>query len=238
MSDLAMRAASGLASLLLLLPCAAFAQDERRVTSPDGRLEFRIFVTSQADTTMPRLAYQVMEEGRTLVGTSLLGFDLLEQEPLLGENAGLVSSKQSSGAGFNSLYTHYMQNGSLGRYLDVEARAYNAGIAFRFVIPHSTPVERLLIAAETTEFGVPHAPAAELSVPFEADRLTVTEIPVPGYPKMALTSQDHGTYAVVRLSGSTTIPHAVYDGRPPFTSPWRIILTGPKPRTLAALPGL
>jgi len=38
-----------------------------------------------------------------------------------------------------------MQNGSLGRRINVEVRAADDGIAFRYVIPRSTPLEELLI---------------------------------------------------------------------------------------------
>jgi hypothetical protein len=233
-----MKTALAFAVLSLLVQNTALAQDERRVLSPDGRLEFRIFVTTQPDTQLSRLAYQVRERDEKIVDTSLLGFDLLEQEPLLGENIALMSSSSASGPGFNSLILHYMQNGSLGRYLDVEVRAYNKGIAFRFVIPPSTPVTRLLIAQEATEFAVRHDPTVPLGVPFEAEEVTVTEIPVPGYPKMILESRDGGAYAVVRLVGTTSVPGVAYDGKPPFTGPWRLVLTGPKPRAASDLPGL
>ena len=222
----------------MLCSGAALALDERRVLSPDGRLEFRIFVTTQPDTQLSRLAYQVRSGEERLVDTSLLGFDLMEQEPLLGENIALMSSSAGSGPGYNSILLHYMQNGSLGRYLDVEARAYDAGIAFRFLIPPSTPVTRLLISQEATEFAVKHDPSLPVRVPLESDKVTITELPISGYPPMQLESRAQGVYAVVRLHGTTTIPGVAYDGKPPFTGPWRLVLTGPGPRAVSQLHGL
>ncbi len=233
-----MKAALGFAVLMLVCQDAALGQDERRVLSPDGRLEFRIFITTPEDSQLSRLAYQVRAGVEKLVDTSLLGFDLLEQEPLLGENIALMSSESSSGPGYKALVLHYMQNGSLGRYLDVEARVYNRGVAFRFTIPPSTPVTRLLIAQEATEFAVRHDPSVPLRVPFESERVTVAEVPVVGFPAMRLESRDAGAYAVVRLSGTTSLPGVVFDGKPPMTGPWRVVLTGPKPRAVADLAGL
>ncbi len=233
-----MRTAFTFAVLTLVFQNAALAQDERRVLSPDGRLEFRIFVTTQPDTQLSRLAYQVRSGEERLVDTSLLGFDLMEQEPLLGENIALMSSTAGSGPGYNSILLHYMQNGSLGRYLDVEARAYNAGIAFRFLIPPSTPVTRLLISQEATEFAVKHDPSLPVRVPFESSKVTITEVPISGYPPMQLESRGQGVYAVVRLRGTTTIPGVAYDGKPPFTGPWRLVLVGPGPRSVSQLYGL
>ncbi len=56
-----------------------------------------------------------------------MGLDIYNQEPLLGQNLGLIHSSTASDAGagekYNSLTAEYMQNGSLGRRLNVEVRA-------------------------------------------------------------------------------------------------------------------
>ena len=79
--------------------------------------------------------------------TSFLGLAILNQEPLLGENVGLTSSSiHQRHSGYNSLLAKYMQNGSLGRLIDIEARVYNDGVAFRYLIPPSTPLSDLSIA--------------------------------------------------------------------------------------------
>jgi alpha-glucosidase len=46
----------------------------------------------------------------------------------------------------------YFQNGSLGRRITLEVRAYDDGVAFRYVIPKSTPLNEILIVNEDTEF--------------------------------------------------------------------------------------
>src|SRR3954451_1475078 len=110
-----------LAFLLLLASfSAAFAQDERRVTSPNGQTEFRIFVADQQDSALSRIAYQVWNGGKCALQTSFMGLDVWDQEPLLGENEGLTEPVSEKHPDYNSLLTHYMQNGSTGRRVDIE----------------------------------------------------------------------------------------------------------------------
>ena len=130
-----MRSGLAAACLAALLAPAALAQDERRVASPDGKLEFRIFVTPQ-ESGLSRLAYEVAYTGKPILATSLLGLTIHNQEPLLGENDGLTGSRSGRETGrYNWLVAEYMQNGSIGRRINVEARVWNNGIAFRYVIP-------------------------------------------------------------------------------------------------------
>ena len=146
--------------LLCLLPFllrCALAQDERRVLSPDGSLEFRIMVTQPEPGALSRIGYQVWLRGQPLIRTSFLGLDIHDQEPVLGFNVGLTSSHAvKSGGIYNSLIVEYMQNGSLGRRIDVEVRVWNDGVAFRYLIPNSTPLGKILIEEEFTEFELAH----------------------------------------------------------------------------------
>ncbi len=186
----------------VFLTCAAFAQDERRVTSPNGQLEFRLFIATQSNSNLSRIAYEVFFQGKPLVNTSFMGLDIQDQEPLLGENVGLTSSTSATSTKYNSLVAKYMQNGSLGRLINIEVRAYNDGVAFRYVIPPSTPLIELLIAEEATEFRLAN-PAG----------VTITESKSAGYPPM------HIDHALTRLAHP-------YKGATPLTSPWRIIALG------------
>ncbi len=138
---------------LLLLPFTLKAQDERRVVSPNGQFEFRLFVAQPQGALWGRIGYQVFAAGKLLIATSWMGLDIRDQEPFLGENPGFMSSETGSGDHYKSLVAHYMQNGSLGRRLDVEVRAYDDGVAFRYLIPRSTPLEDILIRDEATEFN-------------------------------------------------------------------------------------
>jgi alpha-glucosidase len=207
-----------LAAFVLLASVAA-AQDERRVTSPNGQVEFRIFVATQDNSNLSRLAYEVYVRGKRLIATSYLGLDIVNQEPLLGENVGLTSFR----AGKNSFIAKYMQNGSLGRLIEVEVRAFDDGVAFRYVIPPSTPLMELLIAEEATEFRFA-----------EEGKAKIGESQVDGYPSMHLVRTEPNTL-MTRLDRR-------FEGKTPLTCPWRIIAIGPDAQKaldllLLSLPG-
>jgi alpha-glucosidase len=158
-------------SLVLLGLAAAsavFAEtDTVSVASPDGQLVFRLFIVSPKDSILVRLAYSVTYHGKLLMDTSLLGITLHDVDVLLGETVGLVTSNAESvdetyvlpaGQGrsvrnhYNSLVAQYIQNGSLGRRVTIEARAYDDGVAFRYYIPRTSTVEDLQIEEELTDF--------------------------------------------------------------------------------------
>src|SRR5580692_6520363 len=140
---------------------SALAQgDLVSVTSPNGQIEFRLFMLPQEDSSEhPRLAYEVSFRGKPLMDTSYLGLNIRDQ-PVLGVNLDILTSKKQSvdetytvPAGktkvirdrYNSLIADYIQNGSLGRRLTMEVRAYDDGVAFRYVIPWSNPLQEIWI---------------------------------------------------------------------------------------------
>jgi alpha-glucosidase len=147
-------------SLLLVLLAAAAASfaetDTVSVASPDGQLVMRLFVVSPKDSILVRLAYSVTFHGKLLIDTSLLGIAIHDQEVFLGETVGLVSATPESvnapGNRYHSLIAQYIQNGSLGRRITIEARAYDDGVAFRYYIPRTSTVEDLQIEEELTDF--------------------------------------------------------------------------------------
>jgi hypothetical protein len=208
-----------------ILAPAASAQDERRVTSPNGQIEFRLFVATQGNSNLPRIAYEVSYRGKPLLGMSFLGLDILNQEPMLGENDGLMSSSAANGTLFNSLTAKYMQNGSLGRLIDVEVRSYDDGVAFRYVIPPSTPLTEILIAEEATEFHFLQEVSADSILHLAAGWVSITESKPVSYPPMHLTRSDQTTQ-LIRLSRSSDQKIA-FEGTTPLSCPWRIIAIGP-----------
>jgi alpha-glucosidase len=234
-------------SLLILPHVQAIAQDERRVTSPNGQLEFRLTTAQQESSALHRLAYWIFYRGKPLIDTSFLGLNIRFQEPLLGENDGLMSSKMSSTGSYNSLVAEYLQNGSLGRRINVEVRAANDGIAFRYVIPQSTPLMELLLEDETTEFAFAQdgksypadRPAgvdlsrvdaqARLALPFvvkQADAwIAIDEVANSKYPRTYLARSD-GNIFVTRLAPRPNDPGVVYEGATPLTCPWRVVIVG------------
>ena len=76
--------------LLLWAAATAFSQDERRIVSPDGQVEFRILIALPEPAALNQLAYEVRFHRMPLIDTSFLGLDILYQ-PLLGAKIGLLS---------------------------------------------------------------------------------------------------------------------------------------------------
>jgi len=152
-------------ALLLAAAAAVFAEtDTVSLASPDGQLVLRLFVVSPKDSILVRLAYSVTFRGKLLIDTSLLGIAIHDQEVFLGETVGLISAKQESVDHYNSMIAQYIQNGSLGRRITIEARAYDDGVAFRYYIPRTSTVEDLQIEEELTDFHFTQDGAAYTSV--------------------------------------------------------------------------
>lgn len=191
--------------LFLALAGLAPAQDVRTVVSPNGRLEFRIFIEQAKGEGLSRIAYQVYAQGERIVDTSYLGIDIVNQEPLLGQYIGLIGTDKGASSDCNEMRVHYMQNGSLGRLLDIEARACDSKVEFRYVVPKSTPVaDPFVVEDEKTEFAI--APAA-------AARVRIEEEGRDRYPAMSL----------IRERTSVTRLEAQFPTTAPFTTPWRVI---------------
>ncbi|MDR3703626.1 MAG: glycoside hydrolase family 97 N-terminal domain-containing protein [Candidatus Sulfopaludibacter sp.] len=227
-----MRFRQCLALLLLAFP-AARAQDERRVVSPDGRLEFRIFVAQPEPGALYRLGYRLLVAGKPAIETSFLGLDIHNQEPVLCENVGLINSSAGTGDGYRWLIANYMQNGSLGRLVNLEIRVWNDGAAFRYVLPRSTPLEDLLIDDELTEFDLAQAridTASTIPLPFVARGpgigwVAIAEAHTAGYPQTQLF-RTRGNILVTHLSPLPNDFGISLEGHTPFTTPWRVILIG------------
>ena len=191
-----------IAAVLALAASSASAQDERRVLSPNGQLEFRLWTWQSPEGGLSRIAYQVLRRGKPIVDTSFMGLLIHNQEPILGENAGLTASRTSDGPGYRELVAEYMQNGSLGRRINVEARAYDDRIEFRYVVPRSTMLDEILIEDEATEFRL-------------LDGAKVSETPLPNFPRMTIVD------AAAHLAPG---PNGVaLTARTPLTCPWRVI---------------
>ena len=237
-----------LAACLFFFACAAAAsaQDERRVQSPNGQVEFQLFIEQPTDG-LSRLAYQILYRGKRLIDRSWMGFLIYEQEPFLGENVGMTGWHAGTGAGYRSLEAEYMQNGSLGRRLNVEVRVFDDGVAFRYLIPRATPLIQLEIENELTEFEFAQDgpafqaandpvnavslaginPKAEVALPFVIEQpgigwVEIGEVRAAGYPAMSLVHAG-GTTMQTSLPTLPADARLAYEGTTPFVGPWRIV---------------
>jgi hypothetical protein len=230
---------------VLLLLCAAAcvcAQDAVSVTSPDGRLEFHLGVVQPpAPGSFVRIAYGVRDGGKPVIETSYLGYWIHDQEPILGENVGLSDSKRGQGEGYNWVLGEFLQNGSLGRRINVEARVFNDRVMFRYIIPRSTALDDAVIDSEETEFRIAGASALppHTDLPFVLQAaggkwVGIGEVAQSAYPRLSLSRED----ANMLLSDVALPKSGLPLGRSAsLTSSWRIVAVGENQRTVsAALP--
>ena len=213
--------------VLLLAASCAFAQNSLQVASPNGQIDFRLAVFLPPEQgSLLRLGYQVSFKGAPLLDTSYLGFLIHNQEPILGENLGLSASKYGHGEGYNWLIGEFLQNGSIGRRITVEVRAYDDGVAFRYLIPRTAALEDIVIEHEETEFrfakdaALPMYSDPPLRVEQPAGWVEITEAPLAGYPNMLLDRSDTRTVKVALGGEKDRWP---VESTTPLTTSWRVL---------------
>ena len=218
--------------------------DTRTVVSPNGQMEFRVFVGQPSGTLFARIGFEIRYRGKPVLALSWVGLDLRDQEPYLGENPGLMSSDSGSNPAqhYNYVVAHYMQNGTLGRQIDVEARAYDDGIAFRYFIPLTNPVADFYLRDEMTQFNfarpgvldrLPNQP--DFDLPFFVEEPGVGWVEIAesrpaghssvNYPPTYLIRSGDGMRT--NLPRSKSDPTVAYSGVTPLTWLWRVVLVGP-----------
>ena len=229
-----MKNAPFLACLLPLLAGAVHAQDERKIVSPDGQLEFRLFTSLPEGALLNCLAYQVWLRGKPVLDTSYMGLNIHFQEPLLGENVGLSTDQVLHGPGYNGLFADYLQTSTTGRRIQLEVRVWNDGVAFRYTVPKSPLLVDLLIEDDATQFYFANDAAggrpAQAELPYTEQEpgvgwVGIYDSPQAGFPRMQLIRSD----AHLMLSHLPDKPHdpkVAFEGKTPWTSPWHIIVIG------------
>lgn len=225
-------------AIALLAASGAPAQDELRVQSPNGRLEARLLIAQPEPDRLFHIAYQLFLDGHPLLDTSYLGIHVHDQEPMLGENQALTASRKSQQPGYNSLLAQYLQNGTVGRRINVEVRLWDDGLAFRYLIPPTATLDELLIEDELTEFSFakPIDQPGPVPLPFltrqsGAGWIGIYEAGNGAYPRANLLRTDTNTM-ITRLVQEDRIPRIAYEGRSPFTGPWRIVIVAPTRESL------
>jgi len=223
----------------LFLPLVLHAQDERRVSSPNGQVEFRILTAQPDDGWLAQLAYQVFYRGKPALDYSWMGLDIYNQQPLLGQKPGLThwSTDTAAPGPYHSMLLEYLQDGTVGRRINVEVRVYDDGVAFRYLVPRVTPLYDIPIHDEGTGFSIVGANAvahSPVNTPFELPFVTatpdagwvaITEIPIPNFPRMHLVHAG-GTDLMSRLPPGKDDPDIAWQGVTPLTCPWRLIIFG------------
>jgi alpha-glucosidase len=156
-------------ALVLLAALAATAQTGPVVlASPNGALEISIATVrgQSVEAAGGELAYRVTFRGQPVIQWSNLGL-ILEAAPALGTAVRIESSQASSQDEtwtavqgktsrirnhYNAVAGQTVETAANGRRLVVEARAYDDGVAFRYVVPEQPSIKELRILNEATQF--------------------------------------------------------------------------------------
>jgi len=166
-------AGSARALFLVLLWCLYLEAQGgvERLSSPSGELEIA-FLTVQKGAAAPeggQLAYEVSFRGQLVIARSNLGLQL-EGRPLLGSAVRIVSAERGSADEtytvvhgksnpvrnrYNRLKLELEETTGGGRRLILEARAYDEGVAFRYVVPKQPGAPLFRLVSEQTEFRLP-----------------------------------------------------------------------------------
>jgi alpha-glucosidase len=150
--------------LALALPAAlasAAGTEPVVLASPNGAIEMTITTVRGG-----HLAYRVAYRGKPVLDWSNLGL-AVEGAPVLGSAVRIESAQPSShdetwtsvAGKANPIRDHYnavtvraVETAAGGRSLAIEARAYDDGVAFRYVVPRQPSLKEMRIANEATEF--------------------------------------------------------------------------------------
>jgi alpha-glucosidase len=139
---------------------ALTAAAQTSVSSPDGAAQIS-FVAGDGP-----LSYSVSFHGKAVIARSALGLDLEDQRPIdggfriLASNPSAIDENYSMPFGksnpvrnhCNTLSIQLEETRTPGRRLMLEARAYDDGVAFRYVLPEQATLKEVRISGERTEF--------------------------------------------------------------------------------------
>jgi alpha-glucosidase len=144
----------------------AFAQPQpARITSPNEVVEFVITSSRAGRSANSSLTYRVGYRGQPVIVDSALGLEI-EGQPLSGgwkqvgvkanegdETYRVPASKSNPIRNrYRSLHIDYVEDAGPGRMLSIEARAYDDGVAFRYLIPEQRDLQVIRVTRERTEF--------------------------------------------------------------------------------------
>jgi alpha-glucosidase len=155
------------AGIFALEVVPAFAQTTPLdLASPDHQLMLHFGTKPSPGAQSGKLLYSATFRGKPILDDSALGLELADQ-PALGSDVRIVDSNAGSGVddyslsnqkvskvhdAYNSLVIHVEENATAHRTMTIEARAYNGGFAFRYLLPQQDGIQQLRLRKEDTEF--------------------------------------------------------------------------------------
>jgi len=206
---------------------AAFAQDQLRVASPDGRNEVTVEVREG------RLQYGLRRSGRIIVMPSVLGFEF-KGAPRLRDSLRIVGSSKSTTDTtwtqpwgevarirdhHNELRVSVVEAVAPQRRFDVVFRAFNDGVGFRYEFPAQPALDEFEITDELTQFSMANE-ARTWWIPSNISRLDRSEMLYASSPvsrvdsvqtPLTMESQD-GTFIVIHEANLVNYPRMFLAG--------------------------
>jgi alpha-glucosidase len=138
------------------------------VSSPDGNLTIALALEAKPQPYLPgeRAYYRVTYQGAAVLNASPLGLDFLGASPLDQDFEVTATDRKSNDSTWENLFgarrtvpDHYnemtvalREKKALGRRVDLVFRAYDEGVAFRYVLPKQDAFGEFTLAAENTGF--------------------------------------------------------------------------------------
>jgi alpha-glucosidase len=233
------------AAAVLTPASRAFGAQPRTVSSPNGQVRLTVSIQERLDPLPPgeRLYYSVTFRGKDVVLDSPLGLDFRDMPPLARslivreETRKEIDESWERVAGKSRAVRNRATELRLGleestpprRRLDVVFRAYDDGVAFRYVLPEQPAFTEFRLASERSVFRF----AADQTIwaaaygsyvghqEHEFDKTTLASLgpsAIVGLPFLvkvdsdvwaAITEADLRDWAGMYLAGTGTIPHAV-----------------------------
>jgi alpha-glucosidase len=141
-----------------------------KLSSPDQQLAMQFTTVAAKDSSGAggKLVYSVTFHGKQLIDPSALALELADQ-PTLGSNVQIVESIPGSGSDdytliagkaskihdeYNKVQLRVVENSEPKRSVVIEARVYNDGVAFRYVLSEQNAIKELRLKQEDTEFRI------------------------------------------------------------------------------------
>ena len=246
--------------LFCVVFCSQFlnAQSSQQLSSPDGRLHFTFNLTAEGAPN-----YSISYEQTPIVLTSAMGLSAWEKgfvvsdvskfkkntvwKPVYGERS-LIKDH------YEEMIISMMRNKDERTKFQVMVRAYNEGIAFRYIIPeHPQGGMDISVQKELTEFTVPEGTKAWFTNraqgeyrllpmsnwPGESERPLVLQLPDGKYACLAEAEMVNysRTKFLLHPNKANTISCSIYDRVDfftPFATPWRVVMVAERPGDLLA----
>ncbi|MGD0781659.1 MAG: glycoside hydrolase family 97 N-terminal domain-containing protein, partial [Candidatus Aminicenantales bacterium] len=215
------------------------------VTSPDGSLvvSFALKSNLQPYLSGERAYYRVSYKGQAVLDDSPLGLDFLGARELdrdfeiVGTNRRAGDSTWENPFGprrlvadrYHEMTVSLREKRAPGRRLDIVFRAYNEGLAFRYVLPKQRALDKFALSSENTGFYFAHGGYAyalnmgRFNTHNEGEYLRIRSdeirpssvinlpllIEIPGGPWVALLEADLTDYAGMYVGGVPGVPNAL-----------------------------